>query len=193
MKNERQWHSSYSAFHIFVAVVYRTVRSLLGRTLCRTGNNGPVSDLNSLSSPSPTLSPGWSLRHNRWFHNQCPPFFSVLHCPLRLNELKACPFLDVVVFPRLVLSACCLLPLFSVPCKMVWAKPGEREKKCRIRFQRWTVNQGKCIVQTIKKHTWGRFRGELSNEQEDVHLTCKVWTKEENKNWKRFKELIMDK
>ena len=32
------------------------------------------------------------------------PFFSVLHCPLRLSDLQACPFLDVV-FPLLFLSA----------------------------------------------------------------------------------------
>ena len=31
-------------------------------------------------------------------------FFSVLHCPLRLCELQACPFPDVV-FPLLLLSA----------------------------------------------------------------------------------------
>ena len=33
-----------------------------------------------------------------------PPFFSVLHCPLRLGELQACPFPDVVL-PPLPLSA----------------------------------------------------------------------------------------
>ena len=32
-----------------------------------------------------------------------PPFFPVLHCPLGLAELQACPFL-VVVFPPLPLS-----------------------------------------------------------------------------------------
>ena len=35
---------------------------------------------------------------------QFPPFFPVLHCPLGLDELQACPFPDVV-FPPLPLSA----------------------------------------------------------------------------------------
>ena len=42
--------------------------------------------------------------HHRWFCNQFSPFFPVLHCPLGLAELQACPFPDVV-FPPLPLSA----------------------------------------------------------------------------------------
>ena len=38
------------------------------------------------------------------FCNQFPPFFLVLHCPLGLGRLQACPFPDVV-FQRLPLSA----------------------------------------------------------------------------------------
>ena len=45
-----------------------------------------------------------SYRHHRWFHNQFPPFFSVLHCLLGLGELQACPFADVIFLP-LLLSA----------------------------------------------------------------------------------------
>ena len=45
-----------------------------------------------------------SLGHHRWFCNHFPPFFPVLHCPLGLGELQACPFPDVV-FPPLPLSA----------------------------------------------------------------------------------------
>ena len=48
--------------------------------------------------------PRGSLGNHRWFHNQFPPFFSLLHCPLGLGELQACPFPDVV-FPPLPLSA----------------------------------------------------------------------------------------
>ena len=36
--------------------------------------------------------------------HQFPPFFPVLHCPLGLGEIQACPFRDVV-FPFLPLSA----------------------------------------------------------------------------------------
>ena len=40
-----------------------------------------------------------SLGHHRWFHYLFPPFFFVLHCPLWLGELQACPFPDVVFPP----------------------------------------------------------------------------------------------
>ena len=52
------------------------------------------------------------------------PFSPVLDCALGLAELQACPFPDVV-FPPLCLP--CLLPPFTVPCKMVLARPDERE------------------------------------------------------------------
>ena len=56
--------------------------------------------------------------------NEFPPFFSLLHCPLG-RELQACPFPDVV-FPPLLLSALSSSP-FTVPCKMVLARPDERK------------------------------------------------------------------
>ena len=43
-------------------------------------------------------------RAPQMLHNQFLPFFSVLHCPLGLSELQACPFPDVV-FQPLLLSA----------------------------------------------------------------------------------------
>ena len=58
----------------------------------------------SSSSSSYILSLRGSFGHHKWFHNQFPPFFPVLHCPLGLDELQACPFPDVV-FPPLPLSA----------------------------------------------------------------------------------------
>ena len=78
-----------------------------------------------LSLTSSVPWPRGSLGHHRWFRNQFPPFFHVLHCLLGLGELKACPFPDIV-FPPLPLSAC-FLPPFTVPCKMVLARPDERE------------------------------------------------------------------
>ena len=44
-----------------------------------------------------------SLGHNRWLHNQFPPFSSVLHCPLELGDLLAFLF-PAVIFPPLLLS-----------------------------------------------------------------------------------------
>ena len=61
--------------------------------------------------------------HHRRVHGQFPPFFSLLHCPLRLGELQACQFPDVV-FPPLRLSA---LSSFDSACRMVLARPDERE------------------------------------------------------------------
>ena len=68
-----------------------------------------------------------SLGHHRWLHNQFPPSFSVLPCPLGHGELQACPFPGVVVQP-LPLSALSSLPPppFTVPCRMVLARPDER-------------------------------------------------------------------
>ena len=63
------------------------------------------------------------MRHQKWFCNHFSPFLPVLHCPLGLAELQACPFPDVVFF----LCPPCLLPPFTVPRKMVLARPDERE------------------------------------------------------------------
>ena len=57
-----------------------------------------------LTSPSSILQPRGSLGHHRWFRNQFPSFFPVLHYPMGLGELQACPLPDVV-FPPLPLSA----------------------------------------------------------------------------------------
>ena len=57
--------------------------------------------------------------HHRWFRNQFPPFFPVLHCPLGLGELQACPFPDVV-FPPLPLSALSSSPLSLCLARWFW-------------------------------------------------------------------------
>ena len=50
-------------------------------------------------------------------------FFPILYCLLGLGELQACPFPDV----HLLLCLPCLFPPFTVPCKVVLARPDERE------------------------------------------------------------------
>ena len=62
------------------------------------------------SSPWSIPSPRGSLGDHTWFHNQFPPFFSVLHCPLGICELQACPFHDVV-FPPLLMFALSSSPI----------------------------------------------------------------------------------
>ena len=55
--------------------------------------------------------------------------FSILHCRLWLGEPQACQPPEVVFPPLFLLLVClpCLLPPFTVPCKMVLARPDERE------------------------------------------------------------------
>ena len=50
-----------------------------------------------------------SLGHHRWLQDQFPQVFSVLHYPLGLDELQACPFPDVL--PPLLLSALISSPI----------------------------------------------------------------------------------
>ena len=69
--------------------------------------------------------PRGSLGHHSWFRNQFSPYFAVLHCPMRLGELKACPFRDVVFSP--LLCRPCLLSSSTVPCKMILDRPDEQE------------------------------------------------------------------
>ena len=60
---------------------------------------------------TPTFTSHLTARLARAPHmpSQFPPFFSVVHCPLGLVELQACPLPDVV-FPSLPLSALCSSP-----------------------------------------------------------------------------------
>ena len=52
------------------------------------------------------------LWHHRWLHNQFPPLFSVLNCPLGLGEFQACPFPDVV-FPLLTMKINIMFPTWQ--------------------------------------------------------------------------------
>ena len=72
------------------------------------------------SSPSPIPLPRGSLGHYRWIHNQFPPFFSVLQCPLGPGEPQACQFPDVV-FPPLPLSEVVLFPLSLCLVRRFWS------------------------------------------------------------------------
>ena len=58
-------------------------------------------------------------REGRWFHNHFSPFFLLLHHPLGLGELLACPFPDVVFLP-LPLSALSSSPLSLCLARWFW-------------------------------------------------------------------------
>ena len=94
------------------------------------------------------------LGHHRWFCNQFSPFFPVLHCLLGL----ACPgnsrrVHSLMVSSHLFLCLPCLLPPFKVPCKMVLARPDERETDkagllCTVcHSECWNVHYTHCISQ----------------------------------------------
>ena len=84
--------------------------NVLTRLVFQRRQPSVVSSSSSSSSSSSILEPRGSLGHHRWFRNQFPPFFSVLHCPLGLGEFQACPFSDVV-FPPLPLPALSSSPI----------------------------------------------------------------------------------
>ena len=103
--------------------------------------------------------------HRRCFHNQFPPFFSVLHCPLELGELQACPFPNMSSSYLFFCQLCLLLP-FTVPCKMVLARPDGRETcpyHCSLRLF-MMVRRSSCgltacwnLVWTSSLVTWSSW------------------------------------
>ena len=62
---------------------------------------------------------------HRWLHNQFPPFFSVVHCPLGHGKLQAAHFL--ILSSHLFFCLPCLLPPFTLLCKMVLTRPDAQE------------------------------------------------------------------
>ena len=67
-------------------------------------------------------------RHHRSLQNQFPPFFSDLHRLLELGKMQACPF--PMLSSHIFFCLLCLLPPFTVPCRMVLARPDKRETFC---------------------------------------------------------------
>ena len=91
------------------------------------------------SSSSSIPQPRGSLGHHRWFCNQ------ILHFSLFSTALwdlpNSRPVHSLMLSSHLFLCTPCLLPPFTVPCKMVLAKPDERETwpyHCSLRL--FTIN-----------------------------------------------------
>ena len=72
-------------------------------------------------------------------------FFPVLHCLLGLGELQACPFPDDA--SPLFLCLPCLLCPFTLPCKMVLARPDEREM--------WPYYCSLCLFMMVRRSSCG--------------------------------------
>ena len=83
-----------------------------------------VSKSSSIPSPQGLLGHHWS------FHNQFPPFFPVLHCPLDLANSR--PVSSLTLSSHLISYLSCFLPPFTVPCKMVLARLDERPYHCSL-------------------------------------------------------------
>ena len=69
--------------------------------------------------------PWGSLGHYGWFYNQFPPFFMFSTALWDLANSR--PVHSLMLSSHLFLYLPCLLPPFTVPCKMVLAIPDERE------------------------------------------------------------------
>ena len=104
-----------------------------------------------------------SFGHHRWFRNQFPPFFHVLHCPWDLANSR--PVHSLGLSSHLFLCLPCLLPPFTVPCKMVLARPDERETwqyHCSLRL--FTIVRSSCgpiacwiLARTSSLVTWSLY------------------------------------
>ena len=105
--------------------------------------------------------------------------FSVHHCPLGFGELQVCSFPDVV-FPPLLLSALSS-SLFTVLCKMVLARPGERETcpyHCSVRLFTM-VRRSSCgpiacwvLARTFSLVTWSLYEVRSILRQHLISMAC---------------------
>ena len=68
---------------------------------------------------------GRSSEHHRWICNNPFPSWPVFSWPSWAGKVHSCPLFDIV-FPSLLLSAFFLFP-FTVPCRIVFAKPEDLE------------------------------------------------------------------
>ena len=75
------------------------------------------------SSSSCIPWPWGSFGHHRWFHNQFPLHLSLFSTALWDSRAVH----SLMLSTHLFLCLPCLLPPFTVPCKMVLARPIERE------------------------------------------------------------------
>ena len=108
-----------------------------------------------LSSSSSIPQPeGW-LGHHRWLHSQCPPFS--LFSTALWDLANSWPVHSLMLSSHLFLCLPCLLPPFTVPCKMVLARPDEQEMwpyHCSCISLRWSG--GLCVVR-LPAGSWHRL------------------------------------
>ena len=88
----------------------------------------PGTQIKQRSPPPPPLYQSLN-RESRWgttdYFATSFPFFSVLHSLWELPNSR--PVHSLMLSSHLFLCLPCLLPPFTVPCKMVLARPNERE------------------------------------------------------------------
>ena len=117
-----------------------------------------------------SLKRGGSLGHHSLLHNQFPPFSP---SSTALWDLANSRPVHCLVLSSHLFFFClpCLLPLFTVPCKMVLARPDERET-CPYHFslllftmvRRFLYGPTACwiLAQTSSSVTWSLYEIVLS-------------------------------
>ena len=119
-----------------------------------------------------------------WFCNRFSPFFPVLNCPLGLAELR--PVHSLMLSSHLFLCPPCLLPPFTVPCKMILARPDERETwpyHCSLRlFMIVRISlcgpiAGWILAQTSSLVTWSLYEMCSILRQHLISMACiLIWS-----------------
>ena len=99
-----------------------------------------------------------SLGHHRWLHKQFLPFF--LSYTALWNLANSRPVNSLMFPSNLFFCLPCLLSPVTVPCKMVLARPNERETcpyHCSLRLFT-TVRRSSCLLNLAKNVVMGLKR-----------------------------------
>ena len=131
---KRYWYIQSLNQYYHPAILVHPSDTLAGNfkhsQITQLSSSSPSSSSQSSSSSSSSLSssipqPRGSLGLHRWFCNQFSPFslFSAALWDLPNSR----PVHSLMLSSHLFLCLPCLLPPFTVPCKMVLARPDERE------------------------------------------------------------------
>ena len=89
--------------------------------------------------------PWGSLGHHRWFRNQFSPFS--LFSTALWEVANSRPVHSLMLSSHLFFCLPCLLPSFTVPCKMVLARPDEHET--------WPYHCSLHLFTMVRRSLWG--------------------------------------
>ena len=107
---------------------------------------------------------GRSSGHYRWIRNNPFPSWPVFSCPSWAGKVHFCPLFDII-FPPLLLSLLFLFP-FTVPCRIVFAKPEDLETwpnhlsfhfLTRVRISSYSPMAAWIFLRTSSLVTWSLY------------------------------------